>query len=340
MLNLKTGTIELGHGSGGRASTQLIQSLFHEAFHNEWLLQNNDQACFTVPQGRMVMSTDAFVVHPIFFPGGNIGSLAVHGTVNDLAMAGARPAYLSVSFILEEGFPLRDLHTITHSMAEAARQANVNIITGDTKVVEKGKGDGVFITTTGVGFVPEGLHLSGDRAQVGDDVLINGWIGDHGFTLMAERQKNLFFQHPLSSDTCSLHDIVATMIQAAPELRCMRDPTRGGVACSLNEWAHQSKIGIVLQEDQLPIRPEVLAGCEYLGLDPLNLANEGKLLAICPPQQTAGLLHAMQQHPLGQHAKVIGQVIHDPLNLVQLKTHFGGHRVVDWLFADPFPRIC
>jgi hydrogenase expression/formation protein HypE len=338
-LNIKSGCIELSHGSGGRAMMQLINQLFAPAFDNPWLAQKNDQACFSVDQGRMVMTTDAHVISPLFFPGGNIGSLAVHGTINDLAMAGAKPLYLSASFILEEGFPLRDLQTIVNSMADAARLAKTPIITGDTKVVERGKGDGVFITTTGVGVVPPQINLSGDRARPGDQVIVSGFIGDHGVAIMSLRN-NLRFGTSIQSDTASLHDLVRHMVEAVPALRCLRDPTRGGLATTLNEWAIQSQVGFLLDERRIPIRSEVASACELLGIDAMYVANEGKLLAICPPEHSATLLAAMRAHPLGSEAAIIGEVVHDPRCFVQLKTKMGGMRMMDWLTGEQLPRIC
>ncbi len=338
-LNIKNGCIDLSHGSGGRATAQLIDQLFFQAFENEWLAQKNDSACFSVNAGRMVMTTDAHVVSPLFFPGGDIGSLAVHGTINDIAMVGAKPLYLSASFILEEGFPLCDLKRIVTSMAMAAKKANVAIITGDTKVVERGKGDGIFITTTGVGVVPEGIHVSGDRARPGDDVIVSGYIGDHGVAIMSLRN-NLAFFTSIESDTEALHDLVSHMITAVPDLHCLRDPTRGGIATTLNEWALQSQVGFMIDENQIPIRAEVASACELLGLDAMYVANEGKLLAICRPEDTHKLLDAMRAHPQGRHASVIGKVIEDPRCFVQLRTKLGGMRMMDWLVGEQLPRIC
>lgn len=338
-LNFKTGVIQLSHGSGGRAMAQLIEQLFVAAFNNEWLDQKNDQACFSVAAGRMVMATDAHVISPLFFPGGDIGSLSVHGTLNDVAMSGAKPLYLSASFILEEGFPLADLQKIVFSMANAAKQANVAIITGDTKVVELGKGDGVFITTTGVGIVPEGINISGHRAKPGDKVLLSGYIGDHGVAIMAHRN-HLQFQTSLLSDTVSLHDLVACMIKAVPNVHCLRDPTRGGLATTLNELALQSQVGFLIDERQIPVRTEVASACELLGLDALYVANEGKLVAICSPEEADRLLVTMQSHPLGLNAAIIGEVVDDPRHFVQLRTKLGGMRIADWLAGEQLPRIC
>ena len=338
-LDLKHGCIEMSHGSGGRAMAQLIQQLFITAFDNEFLRQMNDQACFQSFNGRMVMSTDSHVVTPLFFPGGDIGSLAVHGTINDIAMSGAKPCYLAASFILEEGFPLSDLKRIVDSMAKAAQAAQVPIVTGDTKVVEKGSGDGVFITTTGIGMVPEGIHISGDNARPGDKILVSGTLGDHGIAIMALRE-NLSFQTSIESDSAALHDLVAAMIAATPGIHVLRDPTRGGVATALNEIAQQSSAGMMIYENELPIQEQVQAACEFIGLDPLYIANEGKLIAICATEDAEKLLHAMHAHPLGRHASIIGEVIEDAHCFVQMQTRFGGKRVVDWLSGEQLPRIC
>jgi hydrogenase expression/formation protein HypE len=338
-LDLREGRVDLAHGSGGRAMAQLVEQLFLQALDNEWLRQRNDQACFQVPGGRMVMSTDSHVVSPLFFPGGDIGSLAVHGTVNDVAMAGARPLYLAAGFVLEEGFPLADLARIVASMAQAARAAGVPVITGDTKVVERGKGDGVFITTTGVGVVPEGIEISGDRARPGDRILLSGNIGAHGMAIMSVRE-GLSFASEIVSDSAALHTLVAAMLAVAPGVRCLRDPTRGGLATTLNELATQSGVGMLLEEAAIPVEPQVAAACEFLGLDPLYVANEGKLVAICAPQDVEALLAAMHAHPLGTGARLIGEVLEDPRRFVQMQTAFGGRRIVDWLTGDQLPRIC
>ncbi len=338
-VDFNNGHVDLSHGAGGRAMAQLIEELFVHAFDNEWLRQMNDQASFAVPAGRMVMSTDSHVVSPLFFPGGDIGSLAVHGTINDVAMAGARPLYLAAGFILEEGFPLAQLKRIVASMAGAAQEAGVCVVTGDTKVVERGKGDGVFITTTGVGVIPPGIDISGDRARPGDSVIVSGTIGDHGVAIMSFRE-NLSFGTTIRSDTAALHGLVAAMVQAAPGIHCLRDPTRGGLATTLNEFARQSGVGFRLMESAIPVRPQVSAACELLGLDPLYVANEGKLVAVCAPQDAEPLVAAMRAHPLGRDAAQIGEVIADAHHFVQMKTAFGGARLVDWLSGEQLPRIC
>jgi hydrogenase expression/formation protein HypE len=338
-LDFEHGQVELSHGSGGRAMAQLIEELFAAAFRNPWLDQRNDQACLDLPPGRIALTTDSYVVSPLFFPGGDIGSLAVHGTVNDLAMAGARPLHLSAGFILEAGFPLADLKRIVESMAQAARSAGASIVTGDTKVVERGKGDGVFINTTGLGVIPDGVQLSGDRARPGDSILLSGTLGDHGMAVMSQRA-GLAFETSLESDSAALHELVATMLAAAPGLRCLRDPTRGGLAATLNEIANQSGVGMHIREAAIPVRPEVAAACELLGLDPLYVANEGKLVAICPPEDAERVLAAMRAHPLGVAAAIIGTVREDPHCFVTMETLFGGNRLVDWLSGEQLPRIC
>jgi hydrogenase expression/formation protein HypE len=338
-LDTRRGTVDMTHGSGGRAMAQLIEELFVKYLDNDLLRQGNDQAMFDVAAGRMVMSTDGHVISPLFFPGGDIGSLSVHGTINDVAMSGARPLYLSASFILEEGLPLADLERIVQSMAQAAERAGVPVVTGDTKVVEKGKGDGVFITTTGVGVVPDRLSIAGDRARPGDAILLSGCIGDHGVAIMSQRE-NLEFETTITSDSAALHELVGEMVRAVPDIHCLRDPTRGGLATTLNELTHQSGVGMRIREADVPIRPEVSAACELLGLDPLYIANEGKLVAICPADQAEHLLAVMRDHPLGCDAAIIGQVVQDVHGFVQMETHFGGNRVVDWLTGEQLPRIC
>ena len=333
------GAVDMSHGSGGRAMAQLIDGLFRRYLDNPLLAQGNDQALFQPPPGRLAISTDGHVISPLFFPGGDIGCLAVHGTVNDVAMSGARPLYLAAAFILEEGLPLQDLARIVESMARAANVAGVPVVTGDTKVVERGKGDGCFITTTGVGVVPDGIDISGDRAAPGDAILVSGSIGDHGVAILSKRE-NLGFETEIRSDTAALHDLVAVMIAAVPGIHCLRDPTRGGLATTLNELARQSGVGMHIREDAIPVRPEVAAACELLGLDALYSANEGKLIAICPGDQAETLLAAMRAHPKGQDAAIIGRVVEDAHRFVQMQTRFGGSRIVDWLAGEQLPRIC
>lgn len=339
-LDLKNGRVDLSHGAGGRAMGQLIEDIFHEAFDNPWLRAGNDQSAFDVAAGRMVMTTDAYVVSPIFFPGGDIGSLAVNGTINDVAMAGARPLYLSASFILEEGLPFADLRRVATSMGEASRAAGVPIITGDTKVVERGKADKLFVSTAGVGLAPPGLVLSSDAARPGDVVIVSGSIGDHGVAVMSKRE-NLEFETEILSDTAALHGLVAEMVASVgPALRVMRDPTRGGLAATLNELAHQSRVGFSIDEDKILVRAEVAAACEFLGLDPLNVANEGKLVAIVSPGSADRLIGAMRAHPLGRQSSIIGRAVEDPHHFVEMRTAFGGGRIVDWLAGEQLPRIC
>lgn len=338
-INMRRGKVDMTHGSGGRAMAQLIEELFAKHFDNELLAQGNDQAMFAAPTGRMVMSVDGHVVSPLFFPGGDIGSLSVHGTINDVAMSGAKPLYLSAGFILEEGYPLADLERIVISMAKASKDAGVPIVTGDTKVVERGKGDGVFITTTGIGVVPEGLEISGGNAQAGDAILISGHIGDHGVAIMSSRE-NLAFETQIVSDSAALHGLVADMVAAVPDIHALRDPTRGGLAATLNEIAYQAEVGVKLFEEDIPLRAEVDAACELLGLDPLYVANEGKLVAICPANKAKELLKVMRAHPLGADAAIIGEVVEDDMGFVTMDTGFGGTRIVDWLAGEQLPRIC
>ncbi|CCG39678.1 hydrogenase expression/formation protein HypE [Magnetospirillum molischianum] len=340
-LDLVGGRVEMTHGAGGRAMAQLIEAIFQPALANDFLGQGNDQAVMPLPRsGRLAMSTDGYVVSPLFFPGGDIGSLAVHGTINDIAMSGAVPLYLSVSLIIEEGFPLADLDRIAQSMGAASRAAGVPVVTGDTKVVERGKADGLFISTAGVGVVPPGLVLSGDRARPGDRVVLSGSIGDHGIAILSSRE-NLEFETAILSDSVALHDLVAAMVAAAgPHLRLMRDPTRGGVAATLNEIAHQSGVGIVIEEGTIPVKSQVIAACDLLGIDPLTVANEGKLIAVVDPAGAGSLLAAMRAHPLGGEAALIGTVVEDDRHFVQMRTAFGGGRIVDWLAGEQLPRIC
>ncbi len=346
-LDYKNGIVEMAHGGGGRAMTRLIETLFVARFSNPLLNEMNDQAFLpladtdnlTGVKPHYVMATDSHVVSPLFFPGGNIGNLSVHGTINDVAMSGATPLYLAASFILEEGFPLADLKRIVESMAEAAIYDNIQIVTGDTKVVERGKGDGVFITTTGFGVVRDGIKRSPHNICVGDKILVSGTLGDHGVAIMSHRE-HLTFETEILSDTQSLSDLVAAMVAEVPTIRCMRDPTRGGLASVVNEITQQAKVGITLWEKKLPIQPQVKAACELLGLDPLYIANEGKLIAFCPSDSADQLLRCMTNHPKGANAAVIGEVTDDLRHGVQLETEFGGLRRVDWLSGEQLPRIC
>lgn len=338
-LDIKHGRVDMSHGSGGRAMVQLIEELFAVALGNEYLAQGNDGALLPRAQGRLVMATDSHVVSPLFFAGGDIGCLAVHGTINDVAVMGAQPLYLAASFILEEGFPLVDLQRIVVSMAQAAKVAGVPIVTGDTKVVERGKGDGVFITTTGIGVAREGVTLSGDLAQPGDKILLSGTIGDHGMAILSQRE-GMSFDAPIVSDTAALHGLIAAMLDSGARIRVLRDPTRGGLATTLNEIARQSGVGMMLHESAIPVNAPVAAACEFLGLDPLYVANEGKLVAICAPQDAERLLDVMRDQALGQQAVIIGDVLEDAHHFVQMTTKLGGRRMVDWLTGEQLPRIC
>jgi hydrogenase expression/formation protein HypE len=345
-LDIKHGRVDMNHGAGGRASMQLIEEVFARAFDNEFLRQGNDGATLPVPPellegGRLVMSCDGHIVTPLFFPGGDIGCLAVHGTVNDVAMMGARPLYLSASFILEEGFPLADLKRVVDSMAAASREAGVPVVTGDTKVVEQGKGDGCFIATTGVGVVPRGVAVGGANAKPGDVLIVSGTIGEHGVAVLSQRE-SLEFETAIVSDTAALHTLVTSMLRAAPPgaVHVLRDPTRGGLGTTLNEIARQSNIGMLIDEASIPMLPQVEAACELLGLDPLYIANEGKLVAAVAPEAADAVLAAMRAHPQGARAARIGQVVADEHRFVQMQTRFGGKRIVDWLSGEPLPRIC
>lgn len=329
----------LGHGSGGKLSAELVRDLFLPAFLNPALSRLDDQAIVKVNGTRIAMTTDSFVVKPLFFPGGDIGSLAVHGTVNDLAMGGATPLFLSAAFIIEEGLPMDTLQRIVASLRQAADTAGIAIITGDTKVVEKGSGDGIFINTTGIGIVPDGLELSANRAQPGDKVLLSGSIGDHGIAILAQRE-GLEFETTIQSDSAPLHGLVADMLRVTHDIRCMRDPTRGGLSSTLNEIAGQSHVGMELVESAIPIREEVSGACELLGLDPLYVANEGKLVAIVPADVADLVLETMRQNPLGANAQIIGSVTLGNPGLVTMRTPLGTTRVVDMLAGDQLPRIC
>jgi hydrogenase expression/formation protein HypE len=333
----------LGHGSGGQLTAELIQRVFLPGFANDVLAALEDQATFrlgdAVQGPRVAFTTDAFVVRPLFFPGGDIGRLAVHGTVNDLAVGGARPLFLSAAFILEEGLPLTDLQRIVASMRDACGEAGVALVTGDTKVVDRGKGDGVFITTSGIGLVPEGRSLSIHGARPGDRVLVSGTLGDHGITILSVRE-GLEFETVLESDTAPLHGLAEALLEACPATRCMRDPTRGGLSSALNELATASAVGVALDEDAIPLRPEVRGACEMLGLDPLYVANEGKLIAVVPPEDADRALAAMRAHPLGKNAAVVGTVVAEHEGMVILRSRVGGERVVTLLAGEQLPRIC
>ena len=332
-------TVLLGHGSGGKLSADLMRNVFLPELGNPVLARLNDQAVVPIGESKVAISTDSFIVKPIFFRGGDIGSLAVHGTVNDLAVGGARPSFLSAAFLIEEGFPMESLRRVVASMRRAADAAGVTIVAGDTKVIEKGKGDGLFINTTGIGIVPNGIELSADKAQPGDVILLSGSIGEHGIAILAERE-GLEFESEIQSDSAPLNGLCAEMIWVSKEIRCMRDLTRGGLSSALNEIAMQSHVGIELTEDAIPIREEVRGACEMLGLDPLYVANEGKLIAIVPPEIAEDVLRAMRKHPQGAQSVIIGRVTDFLPGLVTMKTSFGTARIVDMLAGDQLPRIC
>lgn len=330
----------LAHGGGGRLSQILIERLFAAAFANPALDAMHDGAVLDLPPGRVAVSTDSFVVSPRFFPGGDIGSLAVHGTVNDLAMCGAVPRAITAGYILEEGLPIEELWRIVRSMAAAAREAGVNVVTGDTKVVDRGKGDGVFINTTGIGVVPPGVSLLPTRAAAGDVVLVNGPIAQHGVAILSVRE-GLEFETAVVSDSAALHTLVADVLAACgSRAHVLRDPTRGGVSSALNEIAQAAKVGIRLEETAIPIDEQVRGACEILGLDPLYVANEGKLLAIVTRDAADHALAAMRAHPLGREAAIIGEVVPDHPGRVFLRSRIGGSRVVDMLSGEQLPRIC
>ena len=334
-----TDSVLLGHGSGGKLSAELLRSVFLPAFDNPLLSRLEDQAVVDIAGARLAFTTDSFVVKPLFFRGGDIGSLAVHGTVNDLAMGGAQPVALSAAFILEEGFPLDDLRRITELMARAAGAAGVPIVTGDTKVVERGSGDCVYINTAGIGLVTAGVNLSAAQARPGDAVVLSGAIGDHGIAILSARE-GLELDGDIASDSAPLNGLVAVMLAVTREVRAMRDPTRGGLASTLNEIAAQSHVGIMLRETAIPVHAGVRGACEVLGLDPLHVANEGKLAAIVPPEFAEPTVAAMRRHPLGAEAAIIGTVTERDPGLVTMRTAFGTTRIVDMLAGDQLPRIC
>ncbi len=331
--------ILLGHGSGGKLSAELLRDVFLPLFRSPVLGRLDDQAVIEIGGVRLAFTTDSFVVKPLFFRGGDIGSLAVHGTINDLAMGGAEPLYLSAAFILEEGLDMETLRRAAESMARAAEAAGVEIVTGDTKVVEKGSGDGLFINTTGIGRVPPGVNLSAANARPGDRVLLSGTLGDHGITILSERE-GIGFESPVESDSAALHTLVREMLAVSHEIRCLRDPTRGGLASTVNEIAASAGVGIALVESAIPVREEVRGACELLGLDPLYVANEGKLVAVVAPDAADAILEAMRRHPLGAQSAIVGTVTESHTGMVTMKTPFGTSRIVDMLPGDQLPRIC
>jgi hydrogenase expression/formation protein HypE len=331
--------IVLAHGSGGKLSQQLIEGIVVPRFRNELLAPLHDGAVFAVNGARLAFSTDSYVVSPIFFPGGDIGKLAVHGTVNDLAMCGARPLHLSVGFILEEGLPMSDFTRVVDSMREAADAAGVNLVTGDTKVVDRGKADRIFINTSGIGLIPDGINIGPAFARPGDKILISGQIAVHGIAIMSVRE-GLEFETEIASDTVPLNGLVETMLAASNAIHVLRDPTRGGVTSSLAEIARSAGVGMLLHEASIPIGEEVKGACEILGLDPLYVANEGKLIAILPADDADKVLAAMRAHPLGREAAIIGEVTSEHPSFVLMTTRVGGTRVVDMLSGEQLPRIC
>lgn len=344
MRKLRADTITLAHGSGGKAMRDLIEDVFVGGFDNDQLSQLEDQARFDLSdlaaQGdRLAMTTDSYVVDPLFFPGGDIGKLAVTGTVNDLAVGGAKPLYLTCGMIIEEGFPVEDLRRIVTSMKATADAAGVAIVTGDTKVVHRGAADKLFINTAGVGVIPQGVNITADRAQAGDVVIINGYVGDHGAAIVDARGE-MELENTIETDCQALNGLIDVMLLSCPDIHCMRDATRGGIATVLNEFAESSDVSITLTETALPIRAEVRGMCEILGLDPLYLANEGKVVAIVPADHADDLLAAMQQHTAGKDSAIVGKVAAEPAGRVVLETSFGGERIVDMLVGEQLPRIC
>lgn len=337
-------TVLLGHGSGGTMMKRIIDEVFYEAYGSSELLEGNDAASLDAPETgqRIAYSTDSFVVTPHFFPGGDIGKLAVCGTVNDVATSGATPKYLSCGFILEEGFPVADLKRICKSMAAAAQEAGVHIVTGDTKVVNRGHGDGVFINTSGIGFIPAGVELSGAFCKPGDKILVSGTVGDHGITVMACREE-LSFNADIQSDAAPLNHLIAEVLAAAPDTRCFRDPTRGGLASTLNELAGQSDVDFIVEEDAVPVKDAVRGACEMLGYDVYQVANEGKMVCVVPAEQADAALKAMQNNVYGVDAAIIGEVVEKPedrSSRVSIRTGFGALRIMDMLVGEQLPRIC
>ncbi len=332
--------ILLAHGSGGKLSHDLIEKLFLPNFDNPILARLDDSALIELEtSGRLAFTTDSYVVSPLFFPGGDIGKLAICGTINDLVMSGAKPLYMSASFIIEEGFPVADLKRIVLSMRKVAEESGVKVVAGDTKVVGEGAADGIFVNTTGVGLIPEGVHISGANAQPGDMIMVSGTLGDHGIAIMSQRE-GLEFASSLESDCAPLQGLVARMLEASLEIHCLRDPTRGGLATTLNEMAAQSQASFLIEEEKIPVRDEVRGICELLGLDPLYLANEGKLVAVVPPHAADKVLEAMRSHPYGKASVVIGQVLSDHPGRVIMKTTLGAHRLLEMAVGELLPRIC
>jgi hydrogenase expression/formation protein HypE len=336
---LSHATVQLAHGAGGKLSSEMIEKIFLPRFSNTTLEKMEDQAILENPGGRIAFSTDTFVVDPIFFPGGDIGDLAINGTVNDVAMSGAQPKFLSVGFILEEGLPFETLHRIALSMEKAAKIAGIQIVAGDTKVVNRGSCDKLFINTTGIGFVPDDVHISASNLKPGDKILLSGTLADHGMAVMTSRE-GLSFQSTVKSDTAGLNHLVEDMLKVSNNIHAMRDPTRGGLATSLNEFATSSKVGIQLFDGRIPVNDDVRGACEILGIDPLYVANEGKLVAVVPPEMADDVLAAMHRNPLGKEAVIIGEVTEKHPGVVALKTGLGANRIVDMPVGEQLPRIC
>ncbi|WP_319522117.1 hydrogenase expression/formation protein HypE [uncultured Desulfosarcina sp.] len=336
---MKPDKILLDHGSGGKISHSLTADLLLPAFDNPALAMLDDGADLNVAGGRIAFSTDTYVVDPIFFPGGGIGDLAINGTVNDVAMCGARPLYLSVGMIIEEGFPMADLEKVIRQMGQASKLAGVTVVTGDTKVVPKGAADKIYINTAGIGVIPEHVHVSGNNARPGDAVILSGTMADHGMTILTQRE-GLAFESGVQSDSAPLNHMVADILETGCDVHVLRDPTRGGVGTTLNEIALASKVGIRIYEERLPIRPEVAGICDLLGFDPLYVANEGKLLAFVPADQAEAVLAVIQKSPYGREACIIGETVDDRPGRVFMKTRIGGERIVDMLTGEQLPRIC
>jgi hydrogenase expression/formation protein HypE len=332
-------TVVLGHGSGGKLTHQLLQKMILPAFRNPILEAQHDAAALSINGARFAFSTDSYIVHPIFFPGGNIGDLAVNGTINDLAMCGARPRYLSASFIIEEGLSMDDFWRILGAMRDAADAAGVSFVTGDTKVIDRGKGDKIFINTSGIGLIPDGVNIDPALAKPGDVIIVSGPIGSHGMAIMSVRE-GLEFETPIDSDTAALHRLVEKILDASKAVHVLRDPTRGGVASALNEIAEKCESGILINESSIPIRDNVQGACEILGLDPLYVANEGKLLVFVAREDAESVLSAMRADDLGRESVIIGEVVSDHRGVVVMRTKIGGSRVVDMLSGEQLPRIC
>ncbi len=332
-------TIQLAHGAGGKLSNDLIDTLFLPRFSNKTLDALEDQAVLDFPSGRLSFSTDTFVVDPIFFPGGNIGELAINGTVNDVAMCGAKPLFLSVGFILEEGLPMETLHRILISMEAAAKQANVTIVTGDTKVVNRGSCDKIFINTTGIGIVKPDIEISSSKLNAGDKIIVSGTLADHGMAVMTSRE-GLSFQSRVKSDTAPLNGLIRSMLKVSNNIHALRDPTRGGAATTLNEFARSSNMGILLDENTLPVKPDVKGACEVLGIDPLYVANEGKLIASVAEEDAESILKTMRDHPFGKDAVIIGEVVKENPGIVAMTTKLGAKRIIDMPIGEQLPRIC